>query len=465
MRCVDRYGLRLTGGADAVAAYNRGVGNLLRLEEGSLHAVAASVTLDPTFALGHAALALLGHELCAPVDIEARIRDARLHARRSTTRERSHVEAVARHVAGDSAPLVAHLDRYPTDALLLSVAVPTIAFAGVTRVPADAWAIVERAAPSYGDDWWFAGLLGFVRQEQGRFDEAMELSCLSLDVEPGAGHSAHARTHAHYETGDHRGGLAWMDGWITGAGASVDSLCHFSWHAAMHELSMGEMDAVRRRYETQLAPHPEMGCRSLVDAGSLLWRWTLTPGSSAVPGVEDVLAVVDDALLDSPPTPFMALHAAVVLCAAGDADRLATLARSSAARPEPTHAEVVAPLADGLRRLVLGDASGAADALGRLAPDLWRVGGSDAQREVVEETRICALTRAGRYDEALAAIDRRLDRRRCRRDEWFQARAQLTEIWSPSTVTFFEASAATEPASEPLGPVTFLPSSIENSLP
>src|SRR6478752_7445069 len=76
MRCVDRYGLPLTGGADAVAAYNRGVGNLLRLEEGSLHAVAASVAADPTFALGHAAMALLGHELCAPVHIEARIRAA-----------------------------------------------------------------------------------------------------------------------------------------------------------------------------------------------------------------------------------------------------------------------------------------------------------------------------------------------------------------------------------------------------
>ena len=65
------------------------------------------------------------------------------------------------------------------------------------------------------------------------------------DVEPGAGHSAHARAHAHYETGDHAGGLAWMDGWITGAGAQVDNLCHFSWHAAMHELSMGDLDAVR----------------------------------------------------------------------------------------------------------------------------------------------------------------------------------------------------------------------------
>ena len=103
MRTVDLYGLPLTGGVEAVAAYNRGVGHLLRLERGALPAVASAVALDPTFALAHAALALLGRELCAPVDIEARLRDARLHARRSTERERSHVEAVARHVEGDSA--------------------------------------------------------------------------------------------------------------------------------------------------------------------------------------------------------------------------------------------------------------------------------------------------------------------------------------------------------------------------
>ena len=468
MRCVDRYGLQLSASVDAVAAYNRGVGCLLRLEEGSLRAIAAAVTLDPTFALGHAGLALLGHELCVPVDIDARIRDARLHARRSTERERSHVEAVTAHVQGDSAPLVRHVGRYATDALLLSVAVPTIAFAGVTTVPQDAWGIVERCAPAYGDDWWFTGLLAFIRQEQGRFDEAMELSRLSLDVEPGAGHSAHAMAHAHYETADHTGGLAWIDSWITGEGAQVDSLTHFSWHAALHELSLGDLAAVRRRYESQLRPHPGMGCRSLVDSGTLLWRWALTPGSVDVPAMDEVTTVVDEALLSEPQSPFMAMHAAVALCAADDASGLSTLARGCEGRSDPVHVDVVAPLARALRRLVLGDPSGAADDLALVQPVLWRVGGSDAQREVVEETRIGALLRACRYDEALSVIDRRLDRRRCRRDEWFRLAAtpaQVTEIWSPSTDTFLEARSATDPASVPFGPPTFDPSSIEKRLP
>ena len=121
----------------------------------------------------------------------------------------------------------------------------------MTTVPEQAWRIVEQCAPAYGNDWWYAGLLAFMRQEQGLFDEAMDLSRASLAAEPAAGHSAHARAHAHYETGDHDAGLAWMDDWITGDGARADSLTHFSWHAALHELSTGDLDAVRRRYDAQ----------------------------------------------------------------------------------------------------------------------------------------------------------------------------------------------------------------------
>ena len=112
----------------------------------------------------------------------------------------------------------------------------------------------------------------------------MDLACTSLAEEPSAGHSAHARAHAHYETGDHNGGLVWMDGWVTGDGAGTDGLTHFAWHAALHELSLGDLDAVRRRYEAQLRPELGTGCRTLVDTGSLLFRWALTPGATDVPG-------------------------------------------------------------------------------------------------------------------------------------------------------------------------------------
>ncbi|MBZ5739997.1 pyridine nucleotide-disulfide oxidoreductase [Nocardioides mangrovi] len=416
MRCRDRSGYALTCSAEAAVAYRRGTDDLLRLRRGAERSIAASITLDPTFALGHATLALLGHEMCVAVDVAARLEDALTLVGRATERERSHVHAVAAHLRGDGRPIIRHLATYPGDAVLLSTAVPTIAFAGVTEVPAQAWEIVERAAPAYGDDWWYAGLLAFVRQEQGRFDEAMDLSCRSLLVEPGAGHSAHARAHAHYETGDHEAGLAWMDDWVLGDGATTDSLSHFSWHAALHELSLGDLDAVRRRYDAQLRPEAATGCRALVDTGSLLFRWALTPGAHDVPAMADVAAVTSEATLHRPATPFLALHAAVLHLSLGDRAELADLATWASVHEHRTHREVVAPLARAFGAAAGGRSSAAADQLARLQSRLWRLGGSDAQREVVEEARIAALLRAGRWDEARVMLDARLDRRHSPRD-------------------------------------------------
>jgi hypothetical protein len=428
MHCRDRYGLRLTTSATAAESYNHGVGDLLRLRAGAVEAIASSVVHDPTFALGHAALALLGHDMCAPVDVPGRMRDAERHAGRATERERSHVHAILSHLRGDSSRLVRHLETYPVDALLLSAAVPTIAFAGVTEVPQQAWDIVERAAPAYGDDWWYAGLLAFIRQEQGRFDEAMDLSVASLAVEPSAGHSAHARAHAHYETGDHHAGLAWMDGWVTGDGASIDSISHFSWHAALHELSLGDLDAVRRRYDAQLRPEHGLGCRALVDSGSLLIRWAMTPDAGDVPDLDRVARVVGRDVLERPATPFLAMHSAVTLLALGDGAGLERLGRHAAAHEHPTQREVVAPLVDALRAMYAGRYAGAAAALAALSPAVPRLGGSDAQREILEEVRIAALIRAEVFDEARELLDRRLDRRSSVRDQrWRDSCLQPTD--------------------------------------
>ena len=59
-----------------------------------------------------------------------------------------------------------------------------------------------------------------------------------------------------------------------------------------------------------------------------------------------------------------------------------------------------------------------------LARGVPRLGGSDAQRELVEEARISALLRAGRYDDARDVLDERLDRRHSPRDQRWRAACQ-----------------------------------------
>ncbi len=132
------------------------------------------------------------------------------------------------------------------------------------------------AGPAYGDHWWYISLLAFTRQDQSRFEEAGLLAESALSCEPSSGHAVHAQTHVLYETGEHETGRVWLDHWVDESGRSASHRAHFSWHAALHELAIGDTEAVRRRYYSQLAPPAVTGVRALVDSASLLWRWRVT---------------------------------------------------------------------------------------------------------------------------------------------------------------------------------------------
>ena len=269
----DLYGLPLTTSGTAADLFNEALGRLLRVQSGAQEALERAVELDPSFALGHAALAVLGHEFDADVDLRHHLDEAERLARgRGTDRERRFTQAVRRRVEGDSSLLIEHVDAEPRDVLAVSIAMPTIAFSGAYDVPEHAWQQLDRIAPSFPEDWWFDGLLAFARQERGQIDEARDLARRSLDAEPRAGTAAHALAHVHWESGDHEGGLEWIDPWIATAGRDATHLAHFSWHAALHELALDDTDAVIVRYRSQLAPPAVWGTRAMVDSASLLWR-------------------------------------------------------------------------------------------------------------------------------------------------------------------------------------------------
>jgi uncharacterized NAD(P)/FAD-binding protein YdhS len=417
-RARDQYGLPLTASSAAADAYTEALGRILRVQSGAETYVTRAVQADPEFALGHAVLALLGVEWGADVDVEASLAAAQAGAGRADERERRFIEVATARVrepgAASAASLLAYIQTYPEDALAVSIAVPTIAFGGATEIPTEAWALVEGLAPAYRSDWWSESLLAFIRQEQGRYDEARELADHALSVEPAAGHAVHARTHVHYETGDHAAGLAWLDGWIASCGARASHRAHFSWHAALHELALGDDRAALARYAGQLAPPTVTGVRALVDSASLLWRGYAS-GAWGTVDVAPVLRTVPPTLLADPPTPFVALHAAIALAAAGDCQGLARLRRRAAAKDDAVFVGTVAPLADALIHLALGDADRATDALLALE-GVERLGGSAAQREIVEETLIHAAARAGRTDLARTILHERLDRRHSPRD-------------------------------------------------
>ncbi|RPF37707.1 FAD/NAD(P)-binding protein [Streptomyces sp. TLI_185] len=424
-RPVDGHGLALSTHAEAAAAYRAGLNRVLKVRAGAGDAFARAVALDPGFALGHAALALLGHECGAAVDVPRALAEAQRSAREhADERERSFVDVVTRRVHGDDGDtaLVRHLDAHPADALALAAAVPTIAFSGVTDLDDDhALRLVERTSPAYDGHWFHTSLLAFLRQEQGRLHEAGELAHRALALEPASGHAVHALAHVHYESGVHEAGRDWLDGWVSGQGRGAVHRAHFSWHIALHELALDDPAAVRRRWFAQLAPGRVVtGVRALVDSGSLLWRARLSDSWRGELPAGDVLDTVARDVLERPATAFTALHAAVALAAAGDLAALHRL-RDHAAGADAVQREVIVPLCEAFAALVEERFHEAARELDGLLPVLHRVGGSAAQREVVEETLLYALVSAGRCDAARRLLDTRLDRKEAPRDRRMRA--------------------------------------------
>ncbi|WP_232678661.1 FAD/NAD(P)-binding protein [Nocardioides sp. R-C-SC26] len=418
----DPLGLPISTTAEAALAFNAGLEQMMRVQDGAAERFAEAAALDPGFALAYAALALLGHEAGAQTDVVSCLAAAvSAIATRGDDRERSLVEVVRTRIedarpAGDAA-LLSHVAAYPRDVLAVSAAVPTIAFSGVTDVRREAWDLVEGLAPAYGDHWWYLSLLAFTRQDQGRFEEAGLLAESALACEPASGHAAHALAHVLYETGQHETGKVWLDHWIAENGRSANHRAHFSWHAALHELAAGDTESVRHRYYAELAPPTVTGVRALIDAASLLWRWRVTTSicwgldGDPVPPVDPVLAAVDADLLDAPESPFTAVHAAIALTTAGQVDRLRGLADHVRSSPDAVLSTTVAAICDGLVLVATEDFAAAADVLMEVMPRLEEVGGSAAQREVIEETLLYCLRRSDQVDPVRGILSDRLSRR------------------------------------------------------
>lgn len=412
----DVYGNSLYASAEAAIEYKRAHARLLRIQDGVEAALDAAIAIDPGFVQAHAARALLGHEWCLDGGGKAALINARKAAaeQKLDPRSLSFLAAVEARLTQDSVTgaeaLLQHIARFPKDAFAVGVAVPSVAFGGLTagRHTAE---FIESLGKSYGDDPWYASQLGFIRQEQGRLDEASALVDYALACDPSFGHAAHAKAHIYYERGEHAEGLAWLEEWMLNQAATVNHRSHFSWHAALHELMLGDTQAFHARYVRDLAPPKVSGCRILMDAGALLWRGRMTEAWADEPGIREVIDAAPADWLTAPPSPFAAMHVALALATAGDAAHMKQLYAFSNAHEDPLFVAAIAPLCQGLLAAVDGKWAEVAPLLEVALPHIEGVGASKAQTDVVEDTIVHALAMSGQTEAAIGLLKARLERR------------------------------------------------------
>jgi tetratricopeptide (TPR) repeat protein len=234
-----------------------------------------------------------------------------------------------------------------------------------------------------------ASQYAFALEEAGVFDEAERVAWEALESDPLDLWATHALAHVYESIENQTAALELLRSrqptWSAQDGLAV----HIWWHLGLRLLAGGDFDEVLGIHD-RLVPDAKTPFR-LCDLTSLLWRLELH-------GVDvgdrwDHLADAFAARPERHTCGFLDLHQSLVYTRRPDHpsghEFFAGINRSGEradAENDDTFRTVVCPLIDAIR-LGEADPSAAALELDRLQPVVHRIGGSNAQRDLVELTR------------------------------------------------------------------------------
>ncbi len=401
----DRYGNTLTTTSTiARDAYVDGVDRFLAAQASVEEAFETAVAADPDFALAHTALARTRQAMGTGGDAATPMARARSLADTTSAREAAHIEALGLLIDGNGPAaykaIRAHVLDHPRDAMVAQTCTGVFGLIGFSGQPgreAEQLAFTSALAPHYGEDWWFLCQHAFAQVEAGQTGPATDTIERSLALNPDNAHAAHIRAHVYYEAGETEAGYRYIDEWRSGYDRSGQLHCHISWHVALWAMERGDIETMWRVYEADIAPGAAWGppLNALTDSAALLYRAQLSGIEVPAEHWSTVSSYATRAFA-RPGIAFADVHAALAHAMAGDRTALDRII-----------ADARGPAGDLVRRL--------AGAFGALASGAWepaiadlttaiahheRIGGSRAQRDLIEFALAGALLKLGRGDEA-----------------------------------------------------------------
>ncbi len=399
----------------AIAALDDFALGLLRYEARAARILGAAEA-HPDAMLIQASAAMLWMFLESP-DAATRAEPFLVRARgltdRAHDRERSFL-ALIEAWADQDIPRVldigqAHLGDWPRDLIVLKLVQYHLFNVGAFPAMLEVADHVAR----HCDDWPEVGAMrAFGLEQCHRLDEAEEAARAVLALRPGDPWAQHAIAHVMLTQARLEEGAAFLasasDGW---QGLNSFMSTHAWWHLGLFLIALDRHDEALSLHDGRVWGVDPGYSQDQVGAVSYLAR--LEFAGIDVGTRWDDLAPYLATRAEDTVLPFLSLQYLYGLERAGHpaGDRLHS-AITRAADHVPRHdriawREVALPAAEAIRALVRGRPSFAADTLARVRPNLERIGGSHAQRDLFDQLWVEALVRAGRKGDAHAAIEAR----------------------------------------------------------
>lgn len=405
----DRYDNRIsTSSSTARDLYVTAVDKLLEGAPQITEAFEKVVAEDPDFALGHAGLARAHHATGNVQKARKIIGKARELATGITEREASHIHVIdllanGKTTEGFSA-VVDHTTANPRDAMIAQTSTSIFGLIGFSGQPgreAEMLAFTSSFKPHYGNDWWFLSQYAFALCETGQVDKASSVIDRSMAINPRNSHGAHVRSHIYYEAGETEIGVSYLNDWLKDYDRSAIMHGHLSWHVALWALQLGDTDQMWQRVDTDVKPGVALGLpiNILSDTASILYRAELAGESVPKEKWREVSAYASKFFPD-PGLSFIDYHAALAHAMAGDGDALANIISN----PKGPAADLVRDVAEAFGAIAGQDWPEAERLLTRCMADDARLGGSRAQRDLLEFSLLECLLKQGKSEQARLLI-------------------------------------------------------------
>ena len=384
-------------------------------------AVDEALTEEPDLAIAHclkAGMAIMSTEKGAlPMLSEAVTALERLGGRLNQ-RERGHAAAARAWLDGDferSVRLYGDvLLDHPRDLLALQIAHIGDFCLGATQMLRDRVAQViphwSRELPGHG---FVLGMYAFGLEQTMSLSRAEDTGRQALELNARDPWAVHAVAHVMETQGRLREGIDWLEGrrqdWSVGNGFAF----HNWWHMALFHLDLGEHARALAIYDAHIRPGRTQVAYENVDASALLWRLALR--GVDVGGRWQSLADDWQPMSEDGFYAFNDVHAVMAFVGAG---RISAAERTVAAMERRLQtggtnkmmtAEVGLPLARALVELGTGAPEAATERLLGVRALAHRMGGSNAQRDIIHLTLIEAAVRAGRAKLARALCAERTE--------------------------------------------------------
>lgn len=405
MPLSDAYGNEISTTSDAARDhYDTGVRSFLGAVYGAVESFEDSIAADPGFALGHAGLARARMMAGDMAGAKAAIAVAEQHLGGASEREKQHVAAMALLLSGKVAEcrllVWRHAIDHPRDAMAVQLCTNVfglIGFSGKVGREAELLAFTSLLRPHYGDDWWMLSMHALSLCETGQIDASLQMMERSLALNPSNANASHFKAHAQYEAGETEAGLAFLRDWMSGYDRRSVLHGHLSWHAALWSLQTGDIDGMWLGVDSGVGPDSSQGLpiNVLTDTAAILYRAELA-GVQVPPERWAQLSDYASKFFPETGQSFADMHAALSHAMAGQGDRLAYIADTA----KGFAGDLVRPVARAWGAIARQDWAVAVEELAPVLATTERIGGSRAQRDLLELTYLNALMKLGKHEEA-----------------------------------------------------------------